>query len=463
MTRLLVLALLVLPGLADAVTVKGVVLEPCDTYRFADGTLDLPPPATLLVQRGKKARRVYADPRLVPGETVLVRGRRDAQKIVQAETVTMLVPADVPRAVYSQERVVVIPLQFAAVPAARTVADLEDAWAETATFIANASAGRTTLDVQVLPWQTTTRSPMIACDFTTLMTEAVRHVDAVVDFRTATQVAVLIPLVDWWSGEWNCTGFRGYGAKAIGPVALATQDGTVLVGQFAMHEYQAADRHELGHGLGFKHANGLVCPDPGLPPQLPSDCASEEYGDPLDPMGRGYVGDFAAIFKMQAGWLEPQTVTVSGDYRLAPLAGTTGVRALRITRGTRPLMLENRWTVGNDALIPHLTLTNGVTVHTTVAPFFGQPAGDQHFVWASDTNHFRDAFIPLGTRMRVGPRWDIQPLTRETDGTLVVRLLDTTVRTPTPIHSPTPAATCTPQPITNVLPLASQWYPCEVP
>jgi hypothetical protein len=52
--------------------------------------------------------------------------------------------------------------------------------------------------------------------------------------------------------------------------------------------------HELGHTYGLAHARGVVCTG--------SACRASEYGDPLSPMGHGFV-DFSAYEKHVMGWI----------------------------------------------------------------------------------------------------------------------------------------------------------------
>lgn len=132
--------------------------------------------------------------------------------------------------------------------------------------------------------------------------------------------------------------------------------------------------HELGHNFGLLHAQALECGSASYG----SDCAVQNYGDPADTMGSGYVTHFNAAFKEKIGWLNANgapaitTVTASGSYAIAPMsAATGGVRALRIPRGTDPASgemsyyyLEYRQPTGFDATLATTgNLTKGVLVH----------------------------------------------------------------------------------------------------
>src|SRR3989344_130731 len=86
--------------------------------------------------------------------------------------------------------------------------------------------------------------------------------------------------------------------------------------------------HEMGHELGVWHASAWDCT---IPPLADPDCHIE-YGSWFDTMGLStYGAHFNAFYKNFLGWLPRasiRTVTKSGTYALAPLEGTSGVRAL---------------------------------------------------------------------------------------------------------------------------------------
>lgn len=87
--------------------------------------------------------------------------------------------------------------------------------------------------------------------------------------------------------------------------------------------------HELGHNLGFDHAQGMRCNGTNIP----ADCTIQEYGDPFDPMGFSLLFFFNNHHRSVLGWLSgrSQTVTTSGDYVLsAPSVPTKGNQVLQI-------------------------------------------------------------------------------------------------------------------------------------
>lgn len=135
--------------------------------------------------------------------------------------------------------------------------------------------------------------------------------------------------------------------------------------------------HELGHNFGLLHSQSLDC---GAA-VLGSGCTTQSYGDPADTMGYGAIPHFNAFQKQLLGWIggsgQPglATVTASGRYRIEPLAAAgTGVKALRIARGTDPTTgrtryyyLEYRQPVGFDTVLGGIgNLTAGVLVHSGV-------------------------------------------------------------------------------------------------
>lgn len=89
--------------------------------------------------------------------------------------------------------------------------------------------------------------------------------------------------------------------------------------------YPGVVSHEIGHNIGFMHANGYNCKDPsGNWVPLSTNCTSQEYADFHDDMGFGYnqAGSFAAARKIAAGWLpttNEQLVNQSGIYDIYPL------------------------------------------------------------------------------------------------------------------------------------------------
>jgi hypothetical protein len=144
-----------------------------------------------------------------------------------------------------------------------------------------------------------------------------------------------------------------------------------------------AATHELGHHLGLRHADGLLCrgADGRLAPPLTGTCTVTLSGDPFDTMGQRlvnfdgtYEGMFNAIYENALGWLNGQVVNVTaGDFSqswtLKPLSEIgTSPRAIRLVDGERTIWLEYRQPTGLDVqrnpgltygLLVHLEKSNG--------------------------------------------------------------------------------------------------------
>ncbi|WP_296062947.1 Ig-like domain-containing protein [uncultured Amphritea sp.] len=128
--------------------------------------------------------------------------------------------------------------------------------------------------------------------------------------------------------------------------------------------------HELGHNLGLYHAHDLDCGSA----TLGSNCSVVEYGDTADMMGAGR-GHFNVYEKSRLGWLQPQTITNSGTYKLAPHElDSTQPLALKVLKGYNSTFGANDWyyleyrqAIGVDIALSYSTahnLTSGITVHT---------------------------------------------------------------------------------------------------
>lgn len=117
--------------------------------------------------------------------------------------------------------------------------------------------------------------------------------------------------------------------------------------------------HELGHNLGFPHANGWDCGTATI--ATADQCVSRDHLDPLDNMGfvtRAHVNSY---FKTSQGWLagcNVVTATSNGEFLVRPLeVPTTELQALRIPvhpslcpADTNPCFyyVENRERIGFD-------------------------------------------------------------------------------------------------------------------
>ncbi|PWT89578.1 MAG: hypothetical protein C5B54_08690, partial [Acidobacteria bacterium] len=137
--------------------------------------------------------------------------------------------------------------------------------------------------------------------------------------------------------------------------------------------------HELGHGFGLFHSQGLDC-TPGV---LGTSCSTMAYGDTLDVMG-GRAAHLNAYQKERLGWLNYgssppiKTANISGTYQVEPMESSgTSPKAIKILKSTDPVTgnrswyyLEFRqalgfdsWMIG-DAYLVEENVLNGVVVHT---------------------------------------------------------------------------------------------------
>jgi hypothetical protein len=125
--------------------------------------------------------------------------------------------------------------------------------------------------------------------------------------------------------------------------------------------------HELGHNLGLGHSNLRWCAPGGLrSADAASGCTVEPYRDPYDIMGIawGTSGNLNVAQRHQLGLLSPGGITdfTGGELTLAPLGGTTGTRAARMTDGTARYFLEYRTKTGRDGWVDGSPATSGYAI-----------------------------------------------------------------------------------------------------
>ncbi|MBI2100136.1 MAG: hypothetical protein HYT48_02230, partial [Candidatus Vogelbacteria bacterium] len=140
--------------------------------------------------------------------------------------------------------------------------------------------------------------------------------------------------------------------------------------------------HEVGHGLGVRHANGWDCQDQ----TLYGDCQHLEYGNSFDTMGgNGYSLHFNAFYKEKLGWIPPAeilTINRDGRYIIGPLESATSTRKFAKIQpegfATTPFYLEYRRPIGFDANLSRPDLEpnqKGLMINKIIDPssFYAYP------------------------------------------------------------------------------------------
>jgi hypothetical protein len=226
------------------------------------------------------------------------------------------------------------------------------------------------------------------------------------DLSVYAQFVIVAPFSCGWGGY-------GYGAD------LALISSTQFVGA-PLTPYVFS--HEIGHNLGFQHANFGNCGEL----TISDHCNEAEYGDPYDDMGsaqdRNSPPQFSVHRKQQAGWLDGSRTqlvltsdgTHSGDgtYLLSPVESSfPGIKGLKIPRkGARAgstgdyLFIEYRQPIGFDAGLDGGGINDifsGALLHT-LAFEGGGPSGDRT-TWLVDATtgpgnpgNNRTSVLPVG-------------------------------------------------------------------
>jgi hypothetical protein len=198
-----------------------------------------------------------------------------------------------------------------------------------------------------------------------------------------------------WQGYFCDTTSRG-GTGGMGGIQVGRRIG--------LAEANTAPQHELGHYLGLEHATSIACTDSrGASVPLSENCASTEYGDSYDLMGRG-TGAFNAVYANQFGWLDSQFTDVaagdfSASFTLRPFTGAIRERrALRLRDGKATLWLEYRQQVGIDAPFyngRNISATPGLIVHREIVnPKNGKPISQ--LLDMTPTQDPANAVLPVG-------------------------------------------------------------------
>jgi hypothetical protein len=173
--------------------------------------------------------------------------------------------------------------------------------------------------------------------------------------------------------ENGCPGYLG----TVGPADITTPQGTIVAGwtwdNFATYTNDVSTQtHEIGHNLGNRHANSLLCP-PGESFST-IDCRNAEYGDPFDTMGSNNFNDqaeFDAFHRYIEGWLNSTTMPTvasigTSTYTLAPIetSSPTSPVALWIPRGNtgNGFTIEYRQPIGIDSWMSAYNVTAGASI-----------------------------------------------------------------------------------------------------
>lgn len=160
----------------------------------------------------------------------------------------------------------------------------------------------------------------------------------------------------------------GRPAGTVGLRNTTLPNGTVVQMSHAWFPYNYGANpsgfiHELGHGLGWIHANFNNC---GATVMGPAGCTNEEYGDYYSNMGSTFgdngVGRFGynnAVLKDYLGWFDNtrQIINVNrntlgtGIFTLVPIESqTAGIHALKIQHSANDyLYIEYRQPIGVDS------------------------------------------------------------------------------------------------------------------
>lgn len=160
--------------------------------------------------------------------------------------------------------------------------------------------------------------------------------------------------------------------------------------------------HEVGHNLGYRHANTYECTDNGQRVAISNSCTSNPYRDPFDIMGSSTNKSpfhMTSFRKRHTGFIESvnmQDVTSSGTYTIAPIEqSSTTVQSLRIQRdSSNYFYLDFRQPFGYDNFNASDPSVNGVSIR--LGPNYTSYAETQLIDTTANTSSYNDAALAAG-------------------------------------------------------------------
>ncbi len=298
-------------------------------------------------------------PGLVSGQVIRVRGRYLSGQIVAESVDTVAPPAASVCSTSGEQRTAVLMLTSPGNPLPSWV---DKAFLQAAVFGSSGwslqgfwsevSYGKTWVTGDIF-------GPFTVNDVNNIE-QAVAAADPTVDLSSYTRLFLIVPSTT--TPNWGTVGCASVKSPSHGTFTISFS--TITPGGFDLENNRRDNTvfllaHEGGHGLGMTHANALHFPGGPLgPSETPG--STEEYGDPFSTMGRSpgfglvrLAGHYNAPHKALLGWLaggDVQTVETSGTFLLRPIEIPSGVRALRIRRGTGGtswIWLEYRQPIGS--------------------------------------------------------------------------------------------------------------------
>ena len=239
-------------------------------------------------------------------------------------------------------------------------------WQETSYGKASASG------VVVGPY---TLSQVYTCDqYSQMRTAAIAAADADVDFRLYTRV--MIVFANPGGCAWAGLGMLGCGTMSSPGDGSFTASTSWLLANYmgGTDNGTKLTTHEGGHNLTLHHASSRAFKNVTtlLPEALgPLGTAGtlSEYGDPFNTMGSWNFGQYNAPHKVMLGWLSGTdyvTVQSNGTFSVLPFETTTGMRSLKVQRGTGNnawLWLEYRQPLGQYDSAINSQVWGGALVH----------------------------------------------------------------------------------------------------